>query len=154
MNIKNYIILVLWIVAYVGLAFLIGQGTQGSIDGWYATLNKPSFNPPNWVFAPVWTVLYIMIATAGWRLWDQGASVKLKTLFMIYTALNFAWTPVFFGLHLILPAFVLIVAINIVSLWIIRKAWGAVPLSAYLFIAPTLWTLFAAALNLGIFLLN
>src|SRR5262245_52553836 len=84
-----------FLLAVVGIGLLIGSITRP--DGWYAALAKPSFNPPNSVFAPVWTVLYVLIAIAGARTWERGSGGF--GLWLGQMALNFAWTPVFFGLH-------------------------------------------------------
>ena len=149
-----YLKLALWIGLYLSVAFGIGQSTQASIDSWYQTLEKPSFNPPNWIFPIMWSFLYILIATAGWKLWQVGASIKLKIIYIIYTLLNWAWTPIFFGAQLIFPAFIWIVAINAVTILFISQAYKEVRLSALLMVPPLLWTLFAALLNYYIWRMN
>lgn len=152
---KKYILLILWIAVYVGVAFGIGQVTQGEITSWYAGLEKPSFNPPNFLFPIVWTILYIMIATAGWKIWQSNKDVTdLKILFIAYTILNWAWTPIFFGAHEILFALVWIIILNITALLLIIKSWNKTRLSAVLMIPPLLWTSFAMVLNYSIYILN
>src|SRR5690349_23141603 len=90
--------LLLFLVLVVSLGWLIGATNLPG--AWYASLNKPSFNPPNWIFGPTWTVLYIMIAIAGWRTWLQEAPRGLAMqLWFAQMALNFAWSPVVFTLH-------------------------------------------------------
>lgn len=150
----RFVKLFLWILVYLAVGFGIGQATQGSIDSWYATLNKPSFNPPNWIFPVMWSLLYVCIATAGWRLWDVQASRKLKITFGAYTILNWFWTPIFFGAQMITGGLVWIALINICSIYLISRSWKQVKLTALLMIPVTLWTLFAMVLNYNIWALN
>src|SRR6187455_3253523 len=87
------------------LALSFGAASLGGLfmpDEWYATLKKPSWNPPGWIFGPVWTVLYTMMAVAAWLVWQRGGFVAQRRslgLFLVQLALNAAWTPLFFGLH-------------------------------------------------------
>ena len=87
------------------IGFLSGFATQSSVDTWYATLNKPIFNPPNWVFAPVWTLLYIMMGIAAGIVWSKGLYHKwVKTAlyhFLIQLLFNGLWSIVFFGFQII-----------------------------------------------------
>ena len=92
----RYLALAAFLVVVLGGGSLIGLMVRP--DTWYATLDKPPFNPPNWVFAPVWTALYVMIAIAGWRVWlRDGFHARTMILWLMQMALNFAWTPMFFG---------------------------------------------------------
>lgn len=149
-----YLKLALWIIGYLVVSFTIGQLTQGGIQGWYQDLQKPALNPPNWIFPIMWSVLYVMIATTGWLLWEKGAGTGLKTLFIAYTLMNWLWSPLFFGLHQTAFAFAWIMMINALNLAFIIKAWFGAPTAAKLMISPLLWTSFAAYLNLAIWLLN
>lgn len=151
---NTYIKLALWIILYLAVSFGIGQLTQGSISGWYQDLDKPSFNPPNWIFPVMWSFLYITIAIAGWKLWEVKANRTLKGLFIMYTLLNWAWTPIFFGLNALAFGFVWIAAINLINIIFIVKAWQPNRFSAYFMIPVLLWTLFAAVLNYSIWILN
>lgn len=151
---NTHIKLFLWIILYLGVGFGIGQITQGEIDTWYQTLNKPSFNPPNWIFPIMWSILYVMLATAGWKLWAVGAPSKLKIIFVVYTLMNWAWTPIFFGAHELAIGFYWILAINIVNLGFIIMAWRPVRLSALLTIPLVCWTCFAMILSYNIWQLN
>ena len=95
LSMRRPLIYAIFLLAVLGIGLLIGTVTRP--DGWYAALAKPPFNPPNWVFGPVWTVLYVMIAIAGARTWESGTGGS--DLWLAQMALNFAWTPVFFRLH-------------------------------------------------------
>ncbi len=94
---RRYLALAAFIALVLGGGTLIGLTVQP--DGWYAALNKPSFNPPNWVFAPVWSTLYVMIGVAGWLVWQRDWRSRMMAAWVGQLALNFIWTPVFFGLH-------------------------------------------------------
>ncbi len=150
-----------------GLAALVGwliltysaalTGMLVQVDGWYAALAKPAWNPPNWVFGPVWTLLYGMMAVAAWLVWQRGgwrAQRRPLGLYLLQWLLNAAWTPLFFGLHRPDLAFVAIVALlaaimaTIVVFLRIRPAAG-------LLLAPyALWVAFAALLNFSIWQMN
>lgn len=146
--------LALWIIAFLVISFGIGQFTQGGMQDWYQALKKPSFNPPNIAFPIVWSILYVMIAIAGWNLWRVGAARNIKIIFGGYMLMNWAWTPIFFGLHQITLGLVWIVALSIVNLIFIIKAWKAVRLSAVLMMPLLAWTSFASVLNYFIWTLN
>ena len=124
---------------------------------WYERLVKPSWRPPNWLFAPVWTVLYFMIAISGWLVWREagfsGAALAL-TVYAIQLVLNAAWTPIFFGLH---RAGLGLLDIVLVWLSIVATIWLFYPIhagAALLLLPYLLWVTFAAALNFAIWRLN
>lgn len=124
---------------------------------WYSALKKPSWNPPAWIFGPVWTSLYIMMGIAAWSVWKQGgvAAQRLPlTVFMVQLALNAAWTPLFFGLHWIGAAFA-----EMIVLWLAIAATIALfrPVNraaAWLLVPYHAWVSFAAALNFTLWRLN
>jgi len=135
-----------------------GIVTSSAINDWYVTLNKPSFNPPNWIFAPVWTLLYIMMGLAAALIWQEGWEKKIVKMallfFSIQLVLNALWSIVFFGWKQ--PAFALI---EIFILWsmllvCIIKFKAIKPLAAYLLIPYFLWVTFASILNGAIWWLN
>src|SRR5690606_21597006 len=102
----NLALLAVFLVAVIGVGALLGLLTAPG--AWYASLDKPPFNPPSWLFAPVWFVLYVCIAIAGWRVAvvdPQGPALRIWGVQMI---LNWAWSPVFFSLHALWPAAVVI----------------------------------------------
>ena len=141
---------VVFLVAVLGIGLLIGTVTRP--DGWYAALAKPAFNPPGWVFGPVWTVLYVLIAIAGARTWESGSGGF--GLWLGQMALNFAWSPVFFGLHRPGLALVIIAALLIVILAFIANRWSKDRVSALLFLPYAAWVAFASVLNGSIVALN
>jgi tryptophan-rich sensory protein len=133
-----------------------GLATASSVDTWYPTLAKPAFNPPNWVFAPVWTTLYVLMAIAAWRVWRSGATAARLALgaWALQLALNLSWSLLFFGLQRIGAALaeilVLLAAIALTArlFWRIDRAAGAL-------LAPYLaWVAFAALLNAALWRLN
>lgn len=146
--------LALWIIGFLVISFGIGQMTQGGMQGWYQALEKPSFNPPNYIFPIMWSILYVMIAIAGWNLWRLGASTSLKIIFAVYMVMNWLWTPIFFGLHNITFGLIWIVALTFVNLVFIIKSWKAVRLSSVLMMPLFIWTSFASVLSYFIWALN
>lgn len=146
--------LILLCLAVAGVASVI---TMPAVKGWYQALVHPSFSPPDAVFGPVWTTLYIMMAVAAWRAWGmdgyQWGSTAIR-LFLIQLALNFAWSFIFFGGHLIGIAAVEIVFLEIA---IIATAWAFMVrdrIAGLLMLPYIAWVGFATALNLGFWTLN
>lgn len=148
---RSRIPLTIFIIAVVGIGLLIGWLTAPG--EWYAGLQKPWFNPPNWLFGPAWIILYVMIAVAGWRVWS-GNFDSLKSLWLTQMALNFLWSPVFFGAQSVRLALVVIVALLAAIALFIWKAWPTDRTAAVLFLPYAAWVAFASALNLAILLLN
>jgi tryptophan-rich sensory protein len=135
-----------------GAGLLIGMLNRPG--AWYAALIKPSFNPPDAVFAPVWSVLFLLIAVAGFRAFEaepRGVSTRLWGLQMI---LNFAWSPIFFSLHRMDVALGVIVALFAVIVAFVWRQWTTDRLAAALFIPYAGWVSFAAVLNASLLHLN
>lgn len=145
-------VLIVFAVAGVGSFF-----TRRGIRDWYPSLRKPSFNPPAWIFGPVWTVLYLSMAVAAWLVWRERSlqTVALPlTLFAVQLALNAAWTGIFFGLRRPGAAFVEICCLWALILLTLISFWRVSPLAGVLLIPYQLWVTFAAFLNLAIWRLN
>ncbi len=121
---------------------------------WYAALAKPAFNPPNAIFAPVWTLLYILIAIAGARTYQRAASSMAMRAWWLQLVLNFLWSPVFFVAHQISLAFVVILALLATIFAFIRNCWDTDRPAALLFVPYAAWVAFAALLNGSIMVLN
>lgn len=144
--------LAVFIACVLGGGFLIGYiNVPGS---WYAGLNKPWFNPPNWIFAPVWAVLYLLIAVAGSRTWERHRRGIAMRLWLLQMALNFLWSPIFFSAHLPGFALAIILALFVVILAFIARQWNSDRISSALFVPYSAWVGFAALLNLSIVHLN
>lgn len=134
-----------------------GAITATSVGTWYQALEKPTFNPPDWVFAPVWTTLYVMMAIAGWRAWRRlgfEAGRKSLTMFAVQLGLNLIWSILFFGLQRIDLALVEIIILlvtivaNTVMFWRVDRLAGA------LFLPYVLWVAYATVLNASLWWLN
>jgi benzodiazapine receptor len=125
---------------------------------WYQTLQKPVFNPPSWLFGPVWTILYIMMGIAFALVCkiDAGSTLRKKAIvfFILQLVFNFLWTPIFFGLRQPLYAFADIVVLWLMVLATVWIFYRLSKLAAFLLVPYFLWISFAAALNLAICLLN
>lgn len=144
--------LALFLLAVVGGGVLIGTATPPG--EWFAALQKPAFNPPSWLFAPVWTVLYFLIAIAGWRSYRDPSARGRWRLWLAQMALNFAWSPVFFALHRVGLALAILLALLALTAAFVARAWKRDRLSAWLLLPYLLWLAYAAALNLAILLMN
>lgn len=139
------------VAAVVAVAVLGSLATSGNVDGWYADADKPGFTPPNWLFAPVWTVLYAAMALAAWLVWRQGGPTGI---WWVQLALNLAWTPVFFALELTWVALAVIVLLDVAILLMVVVFSGFSRAAAVLMVPYLAWSLFATALNLGVAVLN
>jgi translocator protein len=153
-GIRSALALVGWLLACFAAAAIGGLFMPGE---WYASLKKPSWNPPSWIFGAVWTALYTMMAFAAWLVWQRGgfaAQRRPLSLFLVQLALNAAWTPLFFGLHWPGVAFA-----EIVLLWLAilatLVAFRPVSRAAAGLLAPYLvWVSFATVLNFILWRLN
>jgi len=144
--------LILFLVLVVGGGLAIGYLTAPG--EWYAQLTKPVFNPPGWVFGPVWTVLYVLIALCGWRVWQRDRASWPMTLWWTQLVLNFLWSPVFFGAHQVGLALAVILLLLAAILAFIATAWRQNRVAAWLFVPYAAWVAFASVLNGSIFALN
>lgn len=153
---KNLPKLIFSIGICLGVGIIGSFFTVSSIPTWYVTLNKPFFSPPNWVFGPVWTILYIMMGISLCMVWISKGKLKQNALhlFFIQLGLNVLWSLIFFGWHNPLLALVDIIALWIAIVLTIKYFYPVSRLAAYLLIPYILWISFASILNLSIILLN
>ena len=132
--------------------------TSPAIGSWYAGLSKPVFTPPNWLFGPAWTILYILMGVAAFYVWRQGLSapsVKLALLvFLIQLILNLLWSVVFFGFHQLPGGIVVIVLLWIAILITLLRFWDISLIAGGLLIPYLAWVTFASALNIAVWILN
>ncbi len=144
------------IVLPLAVGVLGSYFTVSSIPAWYAVLNKPVFAPPNWVFGPVWTTLYILMGISLYLLWTSKKKGKEKVmrLFFIQLALNFLWSIIFFGMHNIFLAFVEIIILWILIFLTIRRSLLIDKNAAYLLYPYIVWVTIASILNFSLLILN
>jgi tryptophan-rich sensory protein len=146
------LVYLVFVAAVLGLGLLIGYN---NIPGeWYQSLKKPTFNPPNWIFAPVWSVLYVMIGIAGARMFlDHRRSAAMR-LWLAQMIFNFLWSPLFFGMQDIASALIVIIALLIAVITFVVASWQRDRISALLLLPYLAWVAFATMLNGSIFLMN
>jgi tryptophan-rich sensory protein len=140
------------------VGFLSSLAVMDSISDWYVTINKPFFTPPNAVFSPVWTLLYIMMGVSVGIVWNRGFHhIWVKTAlyhFLFQLLLNALWSIVFFGLHSIVGGLLVILALFILLIFTFKWFKVVNKIAAYLLIPYILWVAFATVLNIGIWNLN
>jgi translocator protein len=147
----------LWVtVFFVALVMVVGGviGVSATPDAWYQALAKPPFNPPNWIFGPVWSVLYVLIGIAGARSFLRAPRSAAMALWVGQMLLNWIWSPTWFGLHMLWPAFAIIITILALIIAYIAVNWRVDRTASLLFVPYALWVAFASTLNLSIALLN
>jgi tryptophan-rich sensory protein len=148
---NRFVSLVVFVVLVAAVAATAGQFMPGA---WYAGLAKPTWTPPGWLFGPVWSVLYLMIAVAGWLVWRANGMGPALALWGAQLALNGIWSPVMFGAHRIGLALVVIVVLWVAIAAFIAVAWRVSRNAALLFVPYLAWVSFATALNFAIWRLN
>lgn len=155
---KDYLKLIAAIIVCEVVGLLGTPFTLNAIPTWYANLNKPFFAPPNWIFGPVWTILYALMGISIYvilkRGWKKKVVKNASIFFIAQLVLNFIWTPVFFGLRSPLLGLIVIVGMWILIVMTIRKFYPLSKLAAYLLIPYLLWVSFATLLNAAILILN
>ena len=149
---NRFVSLAFFLLLVVGGGAAIGMATGP--DDWYAGLAKPAFNPPSWLFAPVWTCLYVLIAIAGWRIWRGDRTRLVMGLWWAQLALNFAWSPVFFAAHAIGPALVVILLLLAMIIAFVIAARSRDRVASWLFVPYAAWVAFASLLNGALFVMN
>jgi benzodiazapine receptor len=153
------VLVILAFVLICELAGVIGSVfTTPSIPGWYTALAKPPFNPPNWIFAPVWTTLYALMGISAYLVYakrlKRNKVRKALAVFAGQLLLNTLWSVVFFGAHMILGAAVIIIVLwgmIVATIWLFSRISKA---AAYLLVPYILWVSFAAVLNISLYVLN
>jgi benzodiazapine receptor len=144
-----------FLLATLGVGATASLFTAPQIPTWYAGLNHPSIAPPNWVFAPVWTTLYVMMAFAAWRAWKvTGLRSGTMAAFAVQLALNFAWSAIFFGLHNIGGALAEIAVLDVAILTTVILFFRRDGLAGLLMLPYLAWVLFATLLTYGFWGLN
>ncbi|MEM9996710.1 MAG: TspO/MBR family protein [Bacteroidota bacterium] len=146
------------LLGFIGVVALVATaGARFEPGAWYAALDKPAWTPPNWLFPVAWTVLYLLIAVAGWLVWREVGVAGAKGAFTVYgvqLVLNAAWSWLFFGRHDMGLAF-----LDIAGLWLaialtLLFFWSIKPLAGALLVPYLLWVTYAAALNLALWRMN
>lgn len=152
---NQWLVLAGFILVCLVTGGLGGWATAQSVTDWYPTLVKPSWNPPNWIFGPVWTALYLMMAVAAWLVWRSDGNIRgAMILFFSQLALNFAWSFLFFGARSpwlgLMDIAMLWLALVITVIAFFQKSAAA----GLLMLPYLVWVSFAAILNLAIWRLN
>ncbi len=154
---RKYLLLSACVIGILLLGIGSGLSTSGEIKNWFALLNKPFFNPPNYLFGPVWTVLYTILGITLFNIirlpHDSNRSIILK-LFVVQMALNLSWSSVFFGAHALLGGLIVIVALWCSIVVLLYKLFKAAPVLAYINLPYLGWVSFASVLNASIWWLN
>ena len=132
--------------------------TRRSIPDWYAYINKPAFNPPNWVFAPAWTILFTLMGVAAFLVWRRGLRVpgvrSALMIFLLQLALNSLWSVVFFGSRSIAGGLVVVVFLWLAIAWTIKRFLAISKPAAALLVPYIIWVSFAFILNVSLVILN
>jgi tryptophan-rich sensory protein len=154
---SNIFKLIVSLVIPLSVGAVAGMFTSQAVPTWYASLNRPSFSPPNWVFGPVWTTLYLLLGISFFLIWKENPSQKRNLaikVFAVQMLLNFAWSFIFFYFNMIGIALIEIILLWISIAVMIFLFYKIKPLAAYLNIPYLLWVSFATILNSGYYFLN
>jgi tryptophan-rich sensory protein len=152
---NKYLTFILFFIITFSASLIGGLATVSFKEPWYSTLIKPSFNPPDWVFGPVWTILYLMMTIAIWLYWhSKNKDMNTVYIYFIHLVFNSAWSIVFFVYHnIFLALIVLLILISLILVLIVRFR-RVKKMSSYLMVPYLLWTIFALILNVSILILN
>ena len=151
---NKFISFVLFFIITYSASFIGGMATISFKEPWYSQITLPIFNPPSWVFAPVWSTLYFLMSLAIWKVWIKSFETKLLKIYFIHLFFNSTWSVVFFGFHLISIALVNLVIILIFIIILMKEYFSKDKMSFYLMIPYLAWSSYALILNSSIYLLN
>jgi translocator protein len=151
---NKYLSLAIIILITFSASFIGGYVTTSFKEPWYSEIILPSFNPPSWVFAPVWTALYIMMSLAIWRIWIKLSDKKILAIYFYHLFFNATWSVIFFGFHLIELALFNLIIILFFIIKLMQIYFKKERFSFYLMVPYLLWSSYAFILNLTIAILN
>lgn len=154
---SQWVVLVALLAASFLVAFVGGLASTSGVDGWYADAQKPPWTPPNWLFGPVWTVLYASMAVAAWLVWRRWGWQGARSALVLYGAqlsLNAIWTPLFFGAEQLWLGLAVIVALDVVLACTVVAFFRRHRLAGALLVPYLMWALYATTLNAGVAVLN
>lgn len=149
--------LILALAIPIGLGSIAGMFTAEAVPEWFATLNSPSFSPPNWLFGPVWTTLYLLMGVSMFLIWKEAPTRKRNLALLVYVVqllLNFGWSFIFFYYHWLGLALAEIVVLWVSIVLMLVMFYKIKPLAAYLNIPYLLWVTFATVLTASYYILN
>jgi len=151
---NKYLSLGLILLVTFAASSIGGFVTSSFKEPWYSEIILPAFNPPSWVFSPVWTVLYILMSVAIWIVWRKTSDKKILQLYFIHLFFNAIWSVIFFGFHQIFIALIDLGIILIFIVWLMKIYYQINKISFLLMIPYLLWSTYALVLNTTIFYLN
>ena len=152
---KNKYLSLVIILLVTFIAPMIGSYATATFkEPWYSEIILPSFNPPSWVFAPVWSTLYLLMTIAIWKIWINSFNTRILKIYLVHLFFNSTWSIVFFGFHLIGLALVNLIIILIFIIFLMKEYSRINKISFYLMIPYLSWSSYALILNSSIFLLN
>ena len=152
---NKFISFILFFLITYSASFIGGMATISFKEPWYSQLVKSNYNPPDWIFAPVWTTLYLMMTLAIWFYWhSKKREMNTIYIYFIHIVFNTTWSIVFFGLHQILLALIVLMILIILIIILILKFKRVNYVSSYLMIPYLLWSCYALFLNFNLYILN
>ena len=152
---NKFLSFILFFIITFSASFIGGLVTISFKDPWYSQLIKSNFNPPDWIFAPVWTTLYLMMTLAIWFFWhSKNRNLNTIYLYFIHILFNTTWSIVFFGLHQILLALFVLIGLILMIIILMLRFKRVNIVSYYLMIPYLLWCCFALFLNFNLLILN
>ncbi len=144
-------------IIFLAIGAMMSATVNSSLNLWFASLNKPFLNPPNFVFMPVWTILYVSLAVFIWMIDREPYTPltrKAKQLFVWQLILNFLWTPIFFGTHSILGGLIVLLIMDVLVFRLVRISMQINKTAGFIIMPYFCWLLYATYLNVSIFILN
>jgi benzodiazapine receptor len=163
MRLRSALVLLAFLAFVAAVAAFGSLTTIQNVEGWYADAAKAPWSPPDWLFGPVWSVLYVLIAVSGWLVWRERKRTDVRpalTLYVTQLVLNALWTPVFFGAFPLIGdaalwiALAIIVALDVLVLLTMLRFWPIRRAAAWLLVPYWAWVLFATTLNAAVAILN
>ena len=152
---NKFLSFILFFIITYTASLVGGFATINFKEPWYSLLNKPTFNPPDWIFAPVWTSLYLMMTISVWIFWhSKNRDIKTIYIYFIHLIFNTTWSVVFFVFHKMFFALIILIFLIVLIIILILRYKRVTKISAYLMIPYLLWCCFALILNLSLILLN
>jgi len=152
---NKFISFILFFIITYSASFIGGMATISFKEPWYSQLVKSNYNPPDWIFAPVWTTLYLMMTVAIWLYWHSiNRDINTIYVYFIHIVFNTTWSIIFFGLHQIFLALIILMILIILIIMLFIRFKRVNKVSSYLMIPYLLWCCYALFLNFNLYILN